>query len=141
MAVLNHHIVHARDGDASSLFYAAVLGLEAPIHFGPFAVLKVVGDTTFDFLSTDGEIRPMHYAFLVGEEEFDEIFGRIRSSRLPYWSDPMHDDPGHINYWDDGRGVYFNDPDGHSLEIITRPYGSGGTTAEHPHPLVASPIS
>jgi len=64
---------------------------------------------------------------------FAEILGLER--RLPYWSDPRHRDVGHINHWDDGRGVYFADPNGHSLEILTRPYGSAGTEARHPHPL------
>jgi hypothetical protein len=60
--------------------------------------------------------------------------------RFHHWSDPVHDDPGHINTWDDGRGVYLDDPNGHRLEIITRPCGSGGTEARHPHPLIAPTI-
>lgn len=74
------------------------------------------------------------YAFLVTDTEFDEMFARIKNRNQPYWSDPMHHDPNRINGWDDGRGVYFDDPDGHRLEIITRPYGSGGTDAEKRSP-------
>jgi catechol 2,3-dioxygenase-like lactoylglutathione lyase family enzyme len=70
-------------------------------------------------------IRPQHYAFLVGEEEFDAAFGRIEGHDLPYWADPGQTQPGVINHRDGGRGLYFEDPDGHLLEIITRPYGSG----------------
>ncbi|HEY3941158.1 MAG TPA: VOC family protein [Acidimicrobiales bacterium] len=140
MAVLNHHIVAATDKDATSLFFADVLGLEPPVRFGPFAVLKVSGETTLDFVDTDGDIAPLHYAFLVSEEEFDQVFARIGERGLTYWSDPHRQDPGHINHWDDGRGVYFPDPNGHMLEILTRPYGSGGTGATHPHPLVAAPV-
>lgn len=81
-----------------------------------------------------------HYAFLVTETAFDEIFGRVRDRNLPYWSDPMHRDPNRVNAWDDGRGVYFHDPDGDRLEIITRPYGGGGTEAQQVHPLVAPTI-
>ena len=84
-----------------------------------------------------GEIVSQHYAFLVSEVEFDEIFERIRQRRLPFWADPGREQRGQINAWDDGRGVYFEDPNGHLLEIITRPYGSGGTAASRPHPLVA----
>jgi catechol 2,3-dioxygenase-like lactoylglutathione lyase family enzyme len=76
-------------------------------------------------MDTSGEIPWQHYAFLVAEDEFDEIFGRIRERALPYWADPHHSEPGEINHHDGGRGVYFDDPDGHNLEIITRPYGSG----------------
>ncbi len=140
MAVLNHHIVAAHDKAETSLFFAEVLGLEHPVAFGHFAVLKVSADTTLDFVDADGDIAPLHYAFLVTEGEFDEIFGRVRDRALTYWSDPGHRDAGHINHWDDGRGVYFDDPNGHRLEIITRPYGSAGTEARHPHPLVAPPI-
>src|SRR5262249_2707524 len=82
-------------------------------------------------------INPLHYAFLVTETEFDQIFDRIRRRDLPYWSDPFRHDAGHINEWDDGRGVYFDDPNGHLLEILTRPYGSAGPEPNHPHPLIA----
>jgi catechol 2,3-dioxygenase-like lactoylglutathione lyase family enzyme len=140
MPVLNHHIVAAHDHEKTSVFFSDVLGLEEPVAFGPFAVLKVSEDVTLDFIDADGDIAPLHYAFLVTEEEFDDVFGRICNRQLPYWSDPYKAHPGKINYWDDGRGVYFPDPNGHLLEIITRPYGSGGTEARHPHPLIASPI-
>ena len=55
---------------------------------------------------------------------------------LPFWADPFHREPNAINHWDDGRGVYFDDPNGHVLEVITRPYGSGGRDARHPNPLL-----
>ena len=69
--------------------------------------------------------------------EFDEIFERIRARRLPYWADPSRRERDRINTWDGGRGCYFDDPNGHLLEIITRPYGSGGTTSSRTHPLFA----
>lgn len=125
MAVrLNHTIVAAHDRDASARFLTEVLGLPAPTHFGPFAVVQV-GDTSLDVLETDGKVASQHYAFLVTEAEFDEIFGRIRARGLPYWADPGRRRRGEINSGDGGRGVYFDDPNGHLLEIITRPYGSG----------------
>ena len=77
-------------------------------------------------MNVDGEITTQHYAFLVSESEFDAIFGRVRARGLDYWADPAQSRQGEINHHDDGRGFYFEDPDGHLLEIITRPYGSGG---------------
>lgn len=140
MPTLNHHIVSATDSEASARFYSEILGFDPAMRLGHFAVLSVSGDTTLDFVDNDSDFDRQHYAFLVTETEFDDIFARIRARDLPYWSDPMHAISGEINEWDDGRGVYFDDPDGHRLEIITRPYGSGGTEAEHVHPLVATPI-
>ena len=140
MPVLNHHIVATHDKEDTALFFSEILGLEGAVKLGEFAVLRVSGDTTLDFVDTDGDFDKLHYAFLITETEFDEIFGRIKRRRLGYWSDPMHDDPDHVNNWDDGRGVYFDDPNGHNLEILTRAYGSGGTECQHPHPLVAPRI-
>jgi catechol 2,3-dioxygenase-like lactoylglutathione lyase family enzyme len=80
---------------------------------------------SLDFMDTSEDIRPQHYAFLVSEAEFDAIFGRIRARNLPYWAGPLHHQPGEINTRDGGRGVYFDDPNGHILELLTRPYGSG----------------
>jgi catechol 2,3-dioxygenase-like lactoylglutathione lyase family enzyme len=122
----NHTIVWARDSQASATFLADVLGLPAPKRWGPFLVVTTDNGTNMDFMDAGGEIAPQHYAFLVSETEFDEIFGRVRARSLPYWADPAQSQPGEINHHDDGRGFYFKDPDGHFLEVITRPYGSGG---------------
>jgi catechol 2,3-dioxygenase-like lactoylglutathione lyase family enzyme len=138
MAVrLNHTIVAAKDRDASALFLTEMLGLPPPAVLGHFAVVQV-GDTSLDFAAHPGDdaIHTQHYAFLVSEAEFDAIFARIKERGLRYWADPFRHEPDRINTWDDGRGVYFDDPNGHLLECITRPYGSGGTTADEPHPLV-----
>ena len=133
---LDHTIVSARDRDRSARFLSEILGLPAPETVGPFAVVKI-GVTSLDFLETEDEIHPQHYAFLVSEAEFDAIFERIRERNLTYWADPYRRKEGQINTWDGGRGVYWQDPDGHLLEIITRSYGSGGSTTANPHPLVA----
>jgi catechol 2,3-dioxygenase-like lactoylglutathione lyase family enzyme len=119
---LNHTIVAARDKQASAAFLADVLGLKPPTTFGPFAVVKLDNDVSLDFLDDD-VTQPRHYAFLVSEQEFDEIFGRIRARGLDHWADPFEQHPGEINTNDGGRGVYWKDPNGHMLEIITRPYG------------------
>ena len=125
---LNHTIVSARDQEASARFLTDILGLPAPTRYGPFTVVQT-GETSLDFHSTDEAITSRHYAFLVSETEFDEIFGRIRAKGVAYWADPHHNKPGQINTRDGGRGCYFDDPDGHNLEILTRPYGSGGSKA------------
>jgi len=119
---LNHTIVAARDRWESARFLAEVLGLAPPTAFGPFAVVELDNEVSLDF-QDDPEITARHYAFLVSEPEFDEIFGRIRDRGLIYWADPFERHPGEINTNDGGRGVYWQDPNGHKLEIITRPYG------------------
>ncbi len=123
---LNHTIVHARDALASATFLADLLGLAPPVRFGPFHGVTLDNGVTLDFITHDGDMRVEHYAFLVSEDEFDVIFKRIQDRQLPYWADPGHQQPGRINHNDGGRGVYWNDPNGHYLEILTRPYGSGG---------------
>lgn len=135
---LNHTIVHARDPEETARFLTEILGLSPPTTLSHFTVVPV-GDTSLDFMETTGPIASRHFAFLVSEAEFDEILARIRARNLPYWADPFRKQPGAINRWDDGRGVYFDDPNGHLLEILTRPYGSGGPGAEHPNPLLGQP--
>ena len=121
--LLNHTIVNARDRYASAQFLVEILGLEQPTTYGPFVVVQVHNGVSLDFADDHGTPHPQHYAFLVSEEEFDQILGRIRERGLPYWADPFQDRPGEINTNDGGRGVYWKDPNGHVLEIITRPYG------------------
>lgn len=126
MAVeLNHTIVPARDALASATFLAEMLGVAAPTRFGPFWAVALDNGVTLDFQDSSEEIPIEHYAFLVSESEFDAIFARIEQRGLEYWADPAHARPFEINHNDGGRGVYWNDPNGHYLEIITRPYGSG----------------
>lgn len=124
MAVqLNHTIVHARDAKASAEFVAEILGLPAPRQFYHFWIVDTANGVSLDYLQTDEDIQVAHYAFLISEAEFDEIFGRIQARGLPYWADPAAAHPQQINHNDGGRGLYFRDPAGHYLEIITRPYG------------------
>ncbi|MGE0740125.1 MAG: VOC family protein [Hyphomonadaceae bacterium] len=123
MVQLNHTIVHAHDADVSAAFMADVLGLGAPRRFGPFVVVDTANGVSLDFLSTDEPFIVEHYAFLVSEAEFDAIFARLKARGLDYWADPRLAHKGQINRNDGGRGCYFQDPAGHVLEIITRPYG------------------
>jgi catechol 2,3-dioxygenase-like lactoylglutathione lyase family enzyme len=121
----NHTIVWVQDSEASAAFLSQILGLPAARRWGPFLVVTTANGTNLDFMNADGEISPQHYAFLVSEPEFDQIFDRVRERSLPYWADPAQSQAGEINHNDGGRGFYFEDPNGHFLEVMTRPYGSG----------------
>ena len=123
---LNHTIVSCRDQQRSAAFLTQILGLPPAGTFSHFLVVEADNGVSLDFAETSGEIAPQHYAFLVGEDEFRATFARIREQGLQYWADPGQSRPGVVNDRDGGRGLYFEDPDGHLLEIITRPYGSGG---------------
>ena len=122
---LNHTIVSCRDQQRSASFLTGILGLPPATRFAHFLVVQADNGVSLDFAETSGEITTQHYAFLVGEEEFDAAFDRIRDHGVPYWADPAQSQQGVINRRDGGRGLYFEDPDGHLLEILTRPYGSG----------------
>jgi extradiol dioxygenase family protein len=122
---LNHTIVNVRDKQESATFLAEMLGVAPPTSYGPFLVVQVDNEVSLDFADDHGPVRPQHYAFLVSESDFDEIFARIQDRGLDYWADPFKKRPGEFNTNDGGRGVYWEDPSGHFLEIITRPYGSG----------------
>lgn len=126
MIKLNHTIVHARDKAESARFYAEIFGLPEPVPFGPFLGVQTANEVTLDFFETDEDVDVQHFAFLVSEREFDEIFERVKARGLDYWADPGRIQAGQINRLFGGRGVYFQDPCGHLLEIITRPYGSTG---------------
>ena len=122
----NHTIVFCRDQRRSATFLAELLGLPAPHRFGPFLVVQTANGVSLDFDQVEDEIVRGHYAFLVGEDDFDRIFGRICEQRLAHWADPGRTLAGQTYTHNGGRGVYFEDPDGHLLEILTRPYSSGG---------------
>jgi hypothetical protein len=124
MAELNHTIVASPDRWAGARFLAEILGLPEPAAFGPFAVVTVANGVSLDYMTT-AEVAPQHYAFLVGDDEFAAVAGRLRERGLPTWADPGHRTPGENDH-DGGRGLYFDSPEGHNLEILTRPYGSGG---------------
>jgi len=121
---LNHTIVWCRDKQRSAAFLTDILGLPPARPFGPMLVVPLDNHVSVDFYDHDGDLTIQHYAFLVGEEDFDRALARIRERGLPYWADPARRQPSEINHHYGGRGVYFEDPDGHFLELITRPYGS-----------------
>ena len=120
---LNHTIVYAHDRDASAAFLTDILGLPEPTPFGPFLTVRLSNDVTMDYLRADKAPSSQHYAFLVSETEFTEIMGRIKDRGVRYWADPAQRHEGEINTRDGGHGACFEDPSGHLLEILTRPYG------------------
>jgi catechol 2,3-dioxygenase-like lactoylglutathione lyase family enzyme len=122
MAVqFNHTLVNAQDKRESAAFLVSLLGLPEPKKYGPFLVVELGNGASLDFVNAD-YVHPQHYAFLVSEPEFDEILGRIKARGLTFWADPFSKNEGQWNTDDGGRGIYWEDPNGHMLEIITRPY-------------------
>src|SRR5262249_57937558 len=119
-AKLNHTIVAARDRNASATFLSEVLGLDPPLILGSFAVVKLGDDLTLDFVETQAEIEPQHYAFLVSEPEFDQILSPIEPRRLPYCAEPHRSKKYQINHWDDGRGIDCKHPNGHICDSLRR---------------------
>ena len=124
---LNHTIVAARDAETSARWFAELFGVLPPERIGHFWQISTANGVGLDS-PAPGTTRShsQHYAFLVSEPEFDAIYGRVTERGLDHWADPTQRHPGEINHHDGGRGVYFLSNDGHFLEIITRPYGSGG---------------
>ncbi|MFD7842563.1 VOC family protein [Nocardia sp. NPDC059764] len=123
----NHTIVACTDSRVSAEFWADILGVEVGKQWGPFIPITVSNGVTFDFadLPPDfaGEPPTQHYAFLVSEDEFDSAYEKIKRYGLTYWADPRKQGVNEINHNDGGRGIYFLDPSGHAMELITVPYG------------------
>lgn len=118
--ILNHTIVPARDKVAAARFFADIFGLrfdEQSDHFAPVRV----NETLTLLFDEETSIDSHHYAFHVSEAEFDATFGRIKKAGLTYGSAPWSFDDRKLNDWNGGRGVYFKDPNGHVLELMTVP--------------------
>ncbi|MFP3989742.1 VOC family protein [Streptomyces sp. E11-3] len=133
----NHTIVLSRDREKSARFLAHILGLKVGEPAGVFLPVTTANGVTLDFATVDHDIPMQHYAFLVSEEEFDDVLARLVDAEVSIWADPHGKQPGRINRNDGGRGLYFMDPGGHAMEAFTRPYGSGpaewaGVTEEVP---------
>jgi catechol 2,3-dioxygenase-like lactoylglutathione lyase family enzyme len=122
---LNHTIICSRDKRDSAEFLANILDLQVGTEWGPFLPVATSNGVTLDFVTVDAEqITMQHYAFLVSEGEFDAALARIKDAGLTYCADPRMQRVGEINHNHGGRGVYFLDPSGHGMEILTQPYGS-----------------
>jgi catechol 2,3-dioxygenase-like lactoylglutathione lyase family enzyme len=122
MAALNHIIIPAKDKDVSASFLADILGVEAQPQWGPFRPVQTSNGVTLDFVDSK-DVRTQHYAFLVEEDEFDGAFARLKKTGVAYWANHDKSGPGEINHYWGGRGFYFEDPNGHLLELLTKPYG------------------
>ncbi|MBF6239591.1 VOC family protein [Nocardia otitidiscaviarum] len=123
----DHTIVGCTDKRVSAEFWADILGLEVGAPVGHFIPIRAANGVTFDFADVPPDIptgiQPQHYAFLVSEAEFDAAYEKIERYRITYWADPRGQHEGEINHNDGGRGIYFQDPNGHYMELITVPYG------------------
>lgn len=119
---LNHMIVPARDKWASARFLAAILDVPVGPPWGPFVPLKLGNGVTLDFAEWQ-DFRPQHCAFLVSDDVFDAALAHFGSNGVAIYADPARRRRGEINHLYGGRGVYFDDPNGHLFELITKPYG------------------
>ena len=123
MPDLNHIIIPAKDKHASAQFLADILGVRTEPEWGHFVPVRTSNGVTLDFVDSK-DVRTQHYAFLVDDAEFDAGFAKIKAQGVPYFADPHGQQPGEINHHWGGRGVYFEDPNGHLMELITKPYGA-----------------
>lgn len=122
-AQLNHTIVWCHDNVKAARFLADMLGRPEPRTFLHFQIVELDNGVSIDFMAKDRPVAMQHYAYLVDDATFDHGLARIETLGLDHWADPARAQPGEINHHDDGRGVYFTDPDGHMLELLTTPYG------------------
>jgi catechol 2,3-dioxygenase-like lactoylglutathione lyase family enzyme len=129
---LNHLIIPARDKEKSARFLAGILGLEVGRQWAHFLPVQTSNGVTLDF-SDSSDFRPQHYAFLISESEFDAALLRLREAAVEFYADFDLAGPGEINHLYGGRGLYFRDPSGHLLEIITKPYGPEPQRWQHSH--------
>ena len=125
MAQFNHTIVWCRDKVASAGFLADILDAPPPEPFLHFLVVRLDNGVSLDFMEKEGPVSLQHYAFLVADDAFTLLVGRLQSKGLAYWADPARTRPGEVNDHFGGQGVYWEDPNGHLLEAITRPYAAG----------------
>jgi catechol 2,3-dioxygenase-like lactoylglutathione lyase family enzyme len=117
---LNHTIVPAHDKEASARFFADIFGLKYEGSGGYFAPVRVNETLTLDFHDDVDRFEIHHYAFHVSDPEFDAILQRVQEAGIPYGSGPSSLENKELNSWNGGRGVYFRDPNGHILELMTR---------------------
>lgn len=120
----NHTIIAAKDSSESALFFRELLELPEAPSWGPFTNIQLTDGVLLQFATPPPhiEIQMQHYAFLIDDELFDRAYRRLCDRDVEHWADPQMRRPGEINNEHGGRGVYFKDPAGHAIELITRPY-------------------
>lgn len=118
----NHTIVAAKDREESARFFRELLEVPEAPSWGPFVNVQLRDGVLLQFAEPPVEIQMQHYAFLVDDELFDRAYRRLQVGGVVHWADPQMRRPGEINHEHGGRGVYFKDPAGHAIELITRPY-------------------
>ncbi len=116
---LNHTIVPVRDKAAAAKFFADIFGLKRG-RSNYFAPVRINKSLTLLF-DDDNKFESHHLAFHVSNREFDAIVRRIKAANIAFGSAPWSLDDGKLNDWNGGRGVYFRDPNGHVLELMTVP--------------------
>jgi catechol 2,3-dioxygenase-like lactoylglutathione lyase family enzyme len=121
-ATFNHTIIAAKDRNESAAFFRELLEVEAAPSWGPFTNLLLEGGVLLQFAEPPVEIQMQHYAFLVDDDLFDRAYARLVDREITHWADPQMRRAGETNTEHGGRGVYFKDPAGHGIELITRPY-------------------
>ncbi|MFH9432242.1 VOC family protein [Streptomyces sp. NPDC017615] len=121
-ATFNHTIIAAKDREESARFFRELLEVPAAPSWGPFVNIQLADGVLLQFAEPPVEIQMQHYAFLVDDELFDRAYQRLRDGGVVHWADPQMRRTGEINHEHGGRGVYFKDPAGHAIELITRPY-------------------
>lgn len=118
---LDHTIVPATDREAAAHFLATILGLPVGPETGPFLPVALANGVTLDYMHQPGAIPTLHYAFAVDDATFDAAFARLREAGVTYFADPMNTRPGELYQDGKTRGLYFRDPSGHNLELLTTP--------------------
>jgi catechol 2,3-dioxygenase-like lactoylglutathione lyase family enzyme len=117
--ILDHTIVPAHDKIASAKFFANLFGLTDVGPMGSFAAVRINETLSLDFDDRRQHFEVHHYAFHMGDAEFDGIFGRIKDARLTYGSQPWTPEDMQVRNVRGGRVVFFRDLDGHLLELRT----------------------
>ncbi|MCG8351003.1 MAG: VOC family protein [Chloroflexales bacterium] len=122
----DHMLIAATDKHRSAQFFAGIFGLPEPEEAGFFVAVTLTDGAVVNFVEAPpgAEILGQHFAFLVADRRFDEIIARLQNQGVRYWADPRMTKPYQINTNHGGRGVYFDDPNGHHLEALTRREGS-----------------
>ena len=133
-ARFNHTIIASKIPADMAVFYTDILAATPAESWGIFTNVTIGDGVMLQFAEVTWEYSPQHYAYLVDDGHFDRALRTLHEKDIEFWADPQRQQPGEINHGHDGRGVYFLDPSGHYLELITHPYlRRCGTAVPGPH--------